>query len=250
MGKIEVDKVAINMSILKICRFYHILDPNSVKFLNRNIYKFLCIMFITFTLCVIFFGHVGMFTNMDDTLSDINLLQLMFSYIYFYLNMVKISVFLYKAKTVWNLFDVVRSDFLRSKQCRKSINTLYDCRDLIIKSTKYYIFIILMFHTQWMSVPLLMNAFNESVNCRKQNIINIPFPVSIHTYNQYYVSFYVIELMVVSLCTYTLIVIDILIISFCWVIIILYQILTKSFADVGYANKPQSGKKIIRSVND
>jgi len=243
MRKVEVDKVAINLSILKLCRFYQMIDPNGTKFLNINVYRLLCLVFIAVNLCVLLLGHVGMFIIKNDTLSDIDLLQLMFTYIQIYLGIFKISVFLYKSNLVWDLFEVARLNFLTSKLCRKNINTMYDCQDLIIKATKYYIFVVIAVHIQWILIPLIMNAFNDTINHQNWNIINIRFPVSTHTYNQYYIIFYVIELIIAVFSGYTMIVIDMLIMSFCWVIIILYQILTKSFADVGYANKSQLGKK-------
>jgi len=250
MGKLEVNQFVINLRILKQCYFYHIFDPNSTKILNRNVYRLLCIVFIAFNLCVLLLGYVGMFTNKDDTLSDLDLLQLMLLYTYIYLSLVKICVILYKANVVWDLFDVVRLDFLKSKLCRKNINMLYSGRDLIIKAGNYFILVIVMIYIQWVLLPLVLNAFDDTVNRRNQNAINIPFPVSIHTYNQYFVMFYVIEVIVISFARFTLIVIDMLIWSFCYVIIILYQMLTKSFAEIGYANKSNSGKKNKSCVNE
>jgi len=249
MEKIEVERVAINLSILKQCRFYHMIYPNSLQFFNQNVYRLFCLLFIAFNLCVLLLGHVGMLINKNNSFNDIDLLQLIFSYIFCYLSVIKISVFLHKANTVWELFDMARLDFLTSKSCRKNINTLYVCRDWIIKASSYFVFAILVLGIQWMFMPLVINAFDDTVNRRNQNVINIHYPVSNHTYNRYFVIFYVSELIVGLLSTYVLITIDILIMSFCWVIIILYQILTKSFTDVGYANKPQSGKKKIRCVN-
>jgi len=249
MGKVEVDEVAINLRLLKLCRFYHMFDPNSAKFLNLNVYRFLCIVFTAVIMCILLLGHVEMFINKNDTLSDIDSLKLMFTNIHYYLCVVKISVFLYKENTVWDLFDISRLDFFKSKMCRKNINMLYDCRDWIIKATNYFIFIILVLCIQWMLIPLVMNAFDDTVNIRNGNIIIICFPVSIQIYNQYYFILNVIELLLVFFSGYTVIIIDILIMSFCWIIIILYQILTESFADVGYANKPKSGKKKY-CVND
>jgi len=243
MGKVEIDKVAINLRILKLSRFYQMFDPKSAKFLNRNVYQILCIMFTAINWCILLFGFVGMFTNKDEKLSDIDLLILIFSHIAAYHSALKISVFLYNANAVWDLFDVARLDFLKNKQCRKNINLLYECRDWIIKATNSSILIIIVICTQWMLVPLVINTFDDTVNGRKQNAIYFRYPVSIQTYNQYYFMFYIVELIFITYGTYALVIIDILIMSFCWVLIILYQILTKSFADVGYANKPQSGKK-------
>jgi len=250
MEKVEDDEVAINLRLLKLCRFYHMFDPNSAKFLNQNVYRLLCIVFTAVIMCVLLLGHVGMFIIKDDTLSDVDFLKLIFTYIHYYLCVFKISVFLYKVNTVWDLFDMARLDFFKSKLCRKNINMLYDCRDWILKATNCFIFVILVLCIQWMLIPLVMNAFDDTVNHRNGNIIIIRFPVSIQTYNQYYFIFYVIELLLVFFSGYTVIIIDILIMCFCWIIIILYQILTKSFADVGYTNKPQSGEKTKCCVND
>lgn len=109
--------------------------------------------------------------------------------------------------------------------------------------TNRYIIACIIICIQWMFVPLVINAFEIAAIRRKQNVINIRFPVSIHMYNQYYVLCYTYEVILVSFTMYITIIIDTLIKAFCCVIIVLYQILTKSFANVGYKNKPILGKK-------
>lgn len=244
MKNMKINEVAINLNLLKRFRFYHMFDPNSAKFFNRNVYQIVCIVSLAVCVCVFLFGNVELFINIDDTINDIEFLTLLFSYFIQFICCLKINVLLYNANIIWDLIDVVRMDFLTSKLCRKNVNILYNCRDWIIKITDLYSLSGITICIEWMLAPLLINAFDDDTTShRKQNIFNFRFPVSIYTYNHYYILFYVMEMIPSLFIAYATIITDTFIMSLCWVIINQYRILTESFANVGFEHKSQSGNE-------
>jgi len=245
MEKAEADKFAINLNLLKRCYFYHIINLNGPKFLNRNVYWLIFMVYLAIVMCIFLFGHVGLI-RMEDTVDAIDIILIVFTYSACYVCFIKSLVLLYRPDIVWNMLDATRIDFLTSKLCRNNTNSLYDQRERIIKVTDLYYYVLHIVFVQWTLYPCLFNAFDDTTSIhRYQNILNLRFPISVGTYNQYFFIFYFLELIVLYYILYNLISYDILIMSMCWVITHQYKILAKSFADVGYENKPPLGKNII-----
>jgi len=67
--------------------------------------------------------------------------------------------------------------------------------------TNWYAILSFAVLLQWLITPVLVNLLttSESSNVRLQNIVNLNFGVSTHTFNQNYVIFYLIELFI-TLC--------------------------------------------------
>jgi len=86
---------------------------------------------------------------------------------------------------------------------------------------------------------------SEVENTRLPNILNLRFPVSTQTYNQYHFIFYLMEIVITTFPIYAIIVTDTLIISFSMVIISQQEILNRAFKSIGYEENLQSSKKQI-----
>jgi len=99
----------------------------------------------------------------------------------------------------------------------------------------------------WVMGPFIANEENTLPNVahRHQNIINIKFPVTVKTYNNYYFVFYLMEVAVGFCIVYGSVLIDAFLMSFCWVISAQYQTVTKAFETFGYNEKGSPKGEVI-----
>jgi len=192
-------------------------------------------MFIVAVTTYNIFSALCFFTDTVDTIDSIDLLLMIFIYSIIVISLLKISVLLYNADRIWELFDLTRLDFLTSRRCRKNVGILHKYRDRSIPITNLYqnystaVFII------WMIVPLVLNTFVmvEDPNQRYHNIFNMQYPVSANIYNRYYYLFYLMEIaMGIFVLNYSMI-IDNFLISLCWAIIAQYEVITTAFESIG-----------------
>jgi len=244
MDKLEVEEVAINLELMKRSRFYHIFDPNGTKIFNRNACRLLLFLYGSIANCIVAFSTLGFFVEMDDNLSFTDLFVAIFVLINFFLCYWRICVFMYNANAIHDVLSVSRFDLLKSKQCCKNVNVLNDYRDRTIKITNYFFLFSSTVMLQWFIYPLVIIAFlrPEDENGRFQNIMNLRYPVSTYTYNQYYFIFYLMEVVVAIFTMYAMIMPDILLMSVCWAIIAQQEVLTRAFKNFGHEDNSQMGK--------
>lgn len=244
MDKIVIQEVAINLELLIRCRFYQMFNPNGMKIKNWNVYQLACIILTVLAQLVVIYATLGFFIETDDAFTNIELIVIIGVHIQNYICLLKISVFLYHANTIWNLFDVARFNFLTSKFCRNNIKPLNKSRDVSKKLTNSYSVLTLGIMTQWLLFPIVINKFiaPENINHRLDNIFNFRFPVTLHCYNNYYVMFCVMEIIVAAFFLYVLLAIDVFLISFCWVINAQHEVLTLAFKHIDLENQPHKGR--------
>ncbi|XP_022175106.1 uncharacterized protein LOC111037054 [Myzus persicae] len=235
MKWLQDHEVAINLALFKRYQFYHIFDPNGSKLLSYDTYKLTNVMFIVAVTTYNIFSAMCFFTDTVNSIDSVDLLLMIFIYSIIVISLLKITVLLYNADQIWELFDLARLDFLTSKRCRKNIGILIKYRDTSITITNLYqnystiVFII------WMVVPLILNTFVlvEGPNQRYHNIFNMQYPVSASIYNRYYYLFYLMEIaMGIFVLNYSMI-IDNFLISLCWAIIAQYEVITTAFENIG-----------------
>lgn len=242
MATLQDYEVAINLKILKLCRFYHVFNPKGSKYFHWNIGKVFYITLSVISLCLLLYGTSGFFFELEDTktLTYIELFILLGIYIQGYLGLYKLFIFLYNSDKIWDIFDVTRLNFLTSVLCSKNVDILYKYKNKIIKITNFFFIITLIADIQWLIFPLVLNIFKTSeniINQRKMNIMNLRFPVTLYTYNEYYNIFYLMELFMISFFMHIVIISDLFLISFCLVISAQYKVLTRAFKSIGYEGK-------------
>lgn len=247
MDTLSIQEVAINLELLIRYRFYQMFNPNSTKIKNWNVYQLACIIFSAIAQAVIIYATFGFFVETDDNLTDIECIVIIGVHFENYILLMKISIFVYNANTIWDLFHVTRLNFLTSKLCCKHMKLLYKSRDNSIKITNAYSVFTFGVMTQWLLFPIMINTFMvpENTNHRLQNIFNFRFPVTLHNYNQYYVIFCLMEMIVAMFFLYILLMVDVFLISFCWVINAQHEVLTLAFKQIGLENEQNQGKDII-----
>lgn len=248
MGTLQNNNCAINLDLFKRCRYYQMFDPNVDKIYGWNLYRFAIVAIVLIIHLLITFGNLGLFLETDYSLSMVDVFLVAYGNIHVCLSLWKISILLYNANTIWELFDVTRIDFFKSEHCIGNIKILDSHQKKTVRLTELYYFFGKMLIIEWIIFPLIVNTFTSSENANQRilNIINFPFPVNIRTYNQYYVIFYVVETILAIYVMYCILIIDIIILSFGWVIIAQYEVLIRACNDVGFNTQISKLLSIIR----
>lgn len=245
MDELKNEDLAIDLRIMKLCFFYHLFNPNIKTRFGCNIYRLFYILTNVTSQCFVLYGISGYFFIVNESINEINyfltLIVLLYNYYYF----LRLCFLLYKPKSIWNIVEASRFKFFTSKMCRKNVKILRaNAKKTSIINHLYYFF-SLMIGMQWIIVPFLLHLFKTSntTDYRIQNILNLSFPVTTRTYNQYYIVFYFIE-MIISLCLLSILFIDIfLLVSFNRVIIGQYEVLAHAFEDIGVEKLPTQIRK-------
>lgn len=246
MSSFEIQEVAINLALYKWFRLYHIFDLNSAKLYGYHVHRTIGVLFTIVIQCCILFGLLGFLVEMEDTIDGFDLFVFIFFNLINFLSVLKICVFLYKANDTWDLLDSTRIHFMKSKHCEKHSKKLELVRDKSIYLTNFVFGSAAITLIIWMTYPLLTNWFlikaGNPQNQRYQNIFNMRYPVTIHTYNQYYNVFYGIEICIGIFELYSSVLIDTFLVSLSWVMITQYEILKNAFENVGNEYKLGNGE--------
>lgn len=250
MNTFQNNNLAINLKLFKRCRFYHMFDSSNPKIFGFNVYRLSYFLFVLVEHAPLAFGNSGFFIKSDNILTPIAFCQLVYGEIQYYLSLWGAGIILYNANEIWDLFNVTRLNFFKSKHCHKNNTILYNHRTQSIRLTDYYYGFCIVVIIQWLIFPLIFNAFStsENANERMLNVINFPYPIAKLTYNHYYYIFYVIEAILASFLMYTLFMIDIVVLSFGWIIIAQYEILAEAFSNIGFEINNQTGKTVFMII--
>lgn len=235
MDSLKIEEVAINLKLLKRFHFYQLFDPAGVKIFGWNAHRSVFILFIIITQIIMIYADFGLIIDLD--LANANSVLVISTHLENYICLAKQIVLLCNVNKIWDLFDVTRFNFLRSKLCRRHVKKLWGSRDQLIKITNVYFVFTSSVTTQWLIFPIILNTFLESENVnedRLHNILQFRYPVSLRTYNEYYVMFYLLEFLVAAFMLFTAIMSDSILISICWTLSTQYEILTQGFKDIGY----------------
>lgn len=235
--------MAFNLEFYKWIHFYHFFYPNgSIRIFNCHFHRLAVIVLVVFVQLMIIFGALGFNEKTEGTIKTAaNSIIILNIFISNFGVLLKISVFTYKANNVWQLLDVTRIDFLKSKHSVQNKSKLEECRKKFVSFSYYVIGLSCMMITLWIASPLIARIQNMNANNgneRYTNIFNLPYPVNIRVYNQYFWVFFVIEVLL-ALYFLLAILIDFFILSICTVIIIQYVILAETFAIVGFKDKTE-----------
>lgn len=248
MDTFKEHEVAINLKLLKQCGFYQIMFNSShTRIIGWNFYRFFFIIFIVITQCLIVFGNLGFFIKIDDTLSFVDYFLIIYANVHNLFLLFKMSLLINNAKQIWGIIEVAHLKFLKSTQCRKNLRVLDKHRNRVIKITNIYCIFCIIVIIQWIIFPLVIKIFKsyDQGNQRIQNIINMPYPVSIHTFNQYFIIFYIFETCMSVYLMYGLLMVDLFLLSFGWIIIAQYNVLAITFKRIGHEVTSQMGKNTL-----
>lgn len=248
MDNFRDEEVTINLKLLKLYRFYHMIRPNSTKIFNYNCnaYRLLIFLIIAIMNSIVIYSITGFFVDMDDSqnITYVDLFLIVFLMTNYFFCSWRICIILIKSTTIFDVLNVCRFNFFTSEHCRKHLNVIYKNRDQTIKITYCFFVFSTIVLIQWLIFPIMTIMFTtiDVENFRLPNIFNLRFPVCTHTYNQYHLIFYLMEVMMLILPVYSIIAIDTLILSFSLAIISQQEVLNRAFKNIGHEEYSQSSK--------
>jgi len=251
---LEPKEVSINLKLFKLYGFFHLFDPKSKKIGNFNIYHLVWYFINCVVGCLVIYGLIGYFIEMEDVIDIVYHVQLMFFYLTYSLCLLKIITFLYKANNIWDLLRVTDINFLTSTQSQTHIGILHKHRKKSIKITNTICGVGFMNFFEWTLYPLVLQLLqtedaNQS-NLRSENILNFRFPVTINYYNNNYIIFYLVESSIVMFLLYINVVIDIFFISICFIVIAQYEMIKRAYESVNNKlnSENNNGKSVDKTI--
>lgn len=186
-----------------------------------------------------FFEVLDFFFSMKYTNGFTDQMMFWFYFITNVLCTLKFCVFINRASDVWNILNIANIHFFKSQQCRENKRKLNECKTKILKISKYVFYLYFTVIILWVIAPLVANAkkkLNQNQNGFYKNILNLWYPVTINTFNQYFYFFYITEFVVVICLRYSIF-IDNFILCFSLFINTQYKILTQAFSNIGQQDK-------------
>lgn len=234
---LDNSETVINLKLFKQLRLYQLFDPSTRKIFNFNIYQLILILILFVYVCIIIFGLSGYIVGTKITPDNISESLILCTHIVNIVTLLKAINFLYKANDIWELFNVTRINFLTSRHCRKYINNHKKYQKLSSKIVNCIITMTIISGVIWTTFPLVLYAKSfGDLNAveRFENILNYRFPVTISTYNKYFILFYIMELIITMIVAFLQINFTIYIVSFSFVIVAQYKIIALAFASIGY----------------
>lgn len=235
-----------DMAIFEMIGFYHIFDPNNTKIYNYNVFQFISIVISFIVLCITLYGTLGFFMEMEGIVDIIDYIQIVGGMMQTYFGVLKILMFIYNKNIIWAVLDITRPNFIKSKQS-KDIGIQREHRRTIIKVSNIIFIFLISFFIIWIVFPLIINSFMVKSNDgtrRFENILNLRYPVTINVFNDYYLIFYLAEVLLMVYVVYSALIHVLLINYICNVFAMLYKLNTIAFKQIGHQQPIINGKLV------
>ncbi|XP_025205127.1 uncharacterized protein LOC112601632 [Melanaphis sacchari] len=236
----EENNYVFDIRLTKLMGLYQILDPQTKRFLGRNVYHiaiaFIVMYVFTNTIVVSYsFLHYSYYLidNMSTSMENLWLAENTFFILY------KIWIIIHHSSKIWNCLSITRYGFTSFGFGRRHILDHWRERSIMFTALftiMYYIcpfIMIFISHLFNKSITPIHNR-DGSVSYYRQNILNYYILVSDETYNANYHVFYFLEASAL-LCIATLfIMFDVLLITLYFGICVQMNIIGSAFESVGH----------------
>lgn len=210
----------IDAKLMKNTGLYQLLNPHSLK-----VFKYLAITQIL-VLVMLFFMLVLNIYYLLDNLNDV---------VNYLLQVVACANSIYKlysiirySNTFWNGIQSTSIQYLSYKYHRRQISEIGRIK---LKSlTTFFAIWWAVSCSIWIISPLfnyyrLNNEIkNENIGNYQYNVLNLVFPVSVKFYNKHFISYYVLESILMVIWSHSMLIFDIITISMC--VTLSYQLKT------------------------
>lgn len=244
MDTLKEWETIMNLKILKGWGIYQIFNPKSAEIYTWNVYVILNLVLNIFTQIISGLSPVGFFFDEYNLYGYIDYFLVGCIVCTHYKLSIMVMMLLHKKNKIWDLLAVTKYEFLKSTIYIRKIPILNKYYNKTKRFTNIYSVLIIMVYIQWTLVPWVINQFlnNNAANQRLEKIINLPYPVTPQTYNQYYVFFNIFEVVLPFMIMYNAVVIDFILISFYYAFIGQFTIIIETFQNIGYKEKTLSGE--------
>lgn len=245
----KIRDISYDVTTFNLLRFYHLFDPDSPKIYNYNVYQLTIIVLNVFVLCTSLYGTLGFITEMEDTVDNIGLFNIVIALMQMSLAVLKTTIPIYNADKIWNLFHITRPHNFTNKIRPEHIEIQRDYLHKTLKFTNLLLIFIMNIIVAWLIFPIILNSFKANPNVRTQryeNLFNLRYPVTINVFNDYYFVFYVFEVSLLILIVYGAFIFDaFLILYLCNIFIATYTTISQDFEIIGHEEQFLNGKLMI-----
>lgn len=228
-----------NVTLAKIYGLYQILDPESIKVKNHNVYRVVNMVFVLF-LFVVSAINVVKFVNIHlnvqghgtDAMVAIGVASLVAFTGY------KMLIIINRADGILDCMSITRFDFT-SLGCEHA-RLLEFWRNRCTTSTDLYAYSCYVVTALYISSPLLfgdklitVTAVDGSVRYYRNNVLNL-YVVPAETYNEYFFVMYVIEAMTMILTVHFYVIFDTLLAELCLSLVCQLKVINAALESLGH----------------
>lgn len=191
----NVSKYITAMKLTAYTGLYQIINPESPKIFNYNVYHVFVVMYLGFIAIMLATIPLGLYHWANDRSQFTMGLILLVNYFF---SCCKIITIIKNWKKIWECLDVTRIDFMKYKKHDLSILNNYMIRAFKITysyRTFCYILLIIFYLIPHVliNVRMTIKQRDGSYWNYRINVHNLYMPVLVETYNTYFSYFYVIE---------------------------------------------------------
>lgn len=247
MDPMPIQDEVINVKILMLSHIYNVmLNPTGRRIFGWNAaYKMAVVAYNAVVLTLVVVACSGYFVRREYFNTNTDHFNTSFCISHIFINFWRFGIVLNNSSSLWETLDVTKLTFCTSNACCKNIRTLYKYRNVTFYVANFAVVFTVALLVMWLMSPLTLVAFKspaDSTDIRKPNILNLPFPVRLETYNKYYALFYIIEWSIATYVTCYMIFFDSLFIIICMSMIAQYKVIARAFRYIGYEKTPPNGK--------
>ncbi|KAL5239268.1 hypothetical protein ACI65C_006678 [Semiaphis heraclei] len=226
-----------NIKVAKLIGLYQLVNPNTVKFRGRNIYRigFACILVyqglvsVILALSCLYNWTVNIPISIDFFWKSNN----GFFVIY------KVWIVICHSDDIWNCLSITRFGFTSFSDQYRHI--LDHWRERLLWLTNIYGINIVMTIFLFVDITLAssdnvspVKNYDGSIGDYGQNVVNLYFIVSDETYNSHYYMFFLAEILFVFLWGLSLLMFDVLLVTLCFGVCCQMQIICCAFESAGH----------------
>lgn len=246
--------VLVNLALFDKLRIFNFFDPTSSKVLNCNNHCLTIILFLIATQSImIYCGYVYIMNTVFENGSNaMDSLQLAIANFYYFRGAITVLASAFNYQKLRDLF-FTRVNFSSTTKYSEHEGLMYDYREKSVFVTNLFakgFGIVLLL---WISFPLIVNAFmiqSDSItDHRYENVLNIPFGVSISKYNRFFFVFFVLEVVILLFVAYIITIFSVIVITLSYDFVAQYDVCFRAFQNIGYEPKFSNGKYCFRTNN-
>ncbi|XP_029342689.1 uncharacterized protein LOC115033683 [Acyrthosiphon pisum] len=235
----------VNLKLMKITGFYHLISPRAPKYFGFNVYKVTAaieVMTGIFSIIMLFLSSYYYLDNTNELMSHFMLVVAIF------FSTLKIFWVSRNSETIWNNMDMTCINFLLYTGHKKEI--LKKARAKSISTTILFVILWSSVTVAWSISPFFVKdvylniKFKDETRRFRYNSLNYVYPISEEFYNEHFLYFYVVEMLSVVFWGHGTVAYDTFVISIC--ITIAFQLKTIAVSYISLNDK----KGDIKNLKD
>lgn len=231
-------KYIVNLRLMKLTGLYQILDPDTPKVCGRNPFRVAGAVAALYLFAVYALCASSLYSSLLRLGAPSAVPNSAFLFVATSFTLIKLYLVVRDADALWRFVDFSSVDFLSYGGQRRR-RALADARSVSVAVTYG-------FALAWTAVsvgsalsPVIRSADAAAADgrTRRDNVLNLVYPVSDECYNHRFVAFYALETVALVCYVYLMLVYDCLVVSVAVVVAYQLKTIASSYADLGHASR-------------